>query len=360
MRRGFLRLRSRFAPRRGLIQLGYLRELGFVTLLMSGVLFVQQALRTPAAPTVDNPHADQPVYGLTLCASDQTLWVSRERYGISHINLADGTETDRWLLFQSEASFAAHGGNQQTLTLRYGLDRRLDLLRGSETIHSEVLPEAFGIMTDTDVSSDGRVGVVVSNGGDMKIWALKDPDGLIVEAKQFPVPDQLDHAALSPDGKTIALVNWQSVFLWSLDENRIVTSWKVSHGAKPAARANRADTLAWSPDGQRFAIGFDDGMVRVWDTANQNLLWEHQADQFKVGALAFTSSGTSLVTGGFDKHIRLWDLNRKQLVWEQVQYSRPIHNLIFSADDRRLYSGGLDGKVCEWSASTGALVRELP
>ncbi|MDP1799036.1 MAG: hypothetical protein Q8K78_16195 [Planctomycetaceae bacterium] len=359
MRRGFLRLRSSSAPRRGLLHLGYLRELGFVAMMIGGVLFAQQSFRTPATPDHANSHSEQPVYGMTLTESGKTLWVSRERYGISQINLADGLETDRWLLFQSEASFAAHGGDDFTTTMRYGLDRRLDLFRGNETIHSEVLPEVFGVMADTDVSKNGRVAVVVSNDKAMKVWRVGG-DGTQVDGREFVVPDQLDHVAATPDGKTIALVSWSHVYLWNVDECRVVTSWKVSHGAAPADRNNRADTLAWSQDARHFAIGFDDGIVRIWNVETQSLTWEHKADAYKATAVAFDSTGSKLATGGFDKQVRVWDLTENRMLWEREHHSRSIHNLVFAADDNRLYSGSLDGKVCEWAAATGTIMRDLP
>ena len=359
MGRGPLRLRSSSAHKRGIVHLGYLRELTFVALLMGVVLSLQQAFQAPVVPSNSSAHSTQPVYGMGLDVSGRTLWVARERYGISHIDLAAGLETDHWMLFQSEASFVAQGGQNANTTIRFGMDRRVDLIRGNETIHSEQLPMEFEALSDSDISRDGRFAVAVSNSSDMLVWTI-DNETSQVETSRHNVPQQLDHVSISRDGKMLALVNWESVYLWNRDEAKITASWKTSHGAKPTLRGNRTDTLAWSPDGTRLALGFDDGLVRVWETHQQSLLWEHQADLYKASAVTFDSTGTKLATGGFDKHVRIWDLDHASLIWERSHHQQSIHNLIFTDDDNRLYSGGLDGKVCEWAAASGTLLRDLP
>ncbi len=359
MGRGPLRLRSSCAHRRGFAHLGYLREVCFVALLMGGVLSVQQVFRSPAGPANENAHALQPVYGMGLDTTGRTLWVARERYGVSHVDLRDGQEVDRWMLFQSEASFVAQGGGDVATTIRFGFDNRIDVIRGTETIYSERLPKTFDVVSDTDISHDGRIAVAVANSGTMMVWTI-DRETAQVATYLHAVPDQLDHVSVSRDGNTLALVNWESVYLWSRAEGQIVASWKTTHGAKPTKVGHRADTIAWSPDGSRIALGFDNGIVRVWDTASQSLVWEHQADPYKASAVAFDSTGTRLATGGFDKQVRMWDLDRASLIWEASHHLQAIHNLAFAGDDRHLYSGGLDGKVCEWAAASGTILRNLP
>lgn len=359
MGRGPVRLRSSSAPRRGFFHLGYLREISFVALLMGTVLSIQQSFRSPAAPANDNLHTAQPVYGMGIDTTGRTLWVARERYGISHIDLAEGLEVDRWMLFQSEASFIAQGGTNVTTTIRFGMDHQLDLMRGNETIYSEQLAKGIEVLSDTDISIDGHVAVAVSPTGDLLVWTIDDKTEQ-VDAQRYRVPEQLDHVAVSPDGQSIAFVNWSSVYVWDRDEAKITASWTVKHGARPQLRNNRADSLAWSPEGTRLALGFDDGIARVWDTRDQSLLWEHQADDFKASAVAFDSTGKRLATGGFDKHVRVWDIDQARLIWEGSHHAQAIHNLVFASESNRLYSGGLDGKVCEWVAETGTIVRDLP
>lgn len=359
MGRGPLRLRSSSAHRRGFLHLGYFREMSFVALLMGAILTVQQSLRSPAAPASDNPHKEQPVYGLGFAEAGKTLWIARERYGISHISLADGIETDRWMLFQSEASFVAEGGLDSITTIRLGMDHQVDLMRDGQTIHTESLPKWFSAISDTDIAHDGHIAVAVSNTGHMAVWTMGNSTRNIT-SKVYAIPNQMDHVSISRDGTMMALVNWESVTLWNCEQEKIVQSWSVSHGAKSTKYSNRADALAWSPDGSRLALAFDDGIVRVWDTNDRKLVWEHQADEYKASAVAFDGTGTKLATGGFDKQVRVWDLDSSTLLWQHAYHTKSIHNLVFAERDDRLYSGGLDGKVCEWDVTTGTPVRNLP
>jgi len=66
---------------------------------------------------------------------------------------------------------------------------------------------------------------------------------------------------LSPDGKTLALANpaMLAVDLWDLESGPLRYTLPPSMG--------RILCLNWSPDGQRLAVAWSDGMIEIWNLA---------------------------------------------------------------------------------------------
>jgi WD40 repeat protein len=95
--------------------------------------------------------------------------------------------------------------------------------------------------------------------------------------------------------------------------------------------------VAFSPDGRRLAVGYNDGdcTVRVWDLATGALVRQLRGHTQGVYAVAWNRAGTLLATGSLDRTARLWDAT----VWEEVydwRYGTPVYGVGFSADDRLL------------------------
>ena len=70
-------------------------------------------------------------------------------------------------------------------------------------------------------------------------------------------------------------------------------------------------TVAISPDGHYVAAGSLDKSVRVWDTANGNLverLEGPEGHKDSVYSVAFSPNGRDLVSGSLDKTIKMWEL----------------------------------------------------
>lgn len=358
MRRGSLRPRSLSTHRRGRIPVDYLRELVVITVIIALVLVLQQSFRPNAATIAEHPHRHHPVYALALSRGGEALWISREGYGLSEIDLRQGTECEHRQLCHAEASYSAHGGSDRCLTVRFGFDRSLELLRENEAVHSEVLPERFLDVTECHVSTDGRTAMIITGKGLTKIWR-EQSDGSFA-SRELAIPVGVDYAVLSHDGNRVIIVNPEFVTSWDLQNHREISRWKTTHGTTICTSwRGRAEAMALSSDGAYVALGFGDGTVYIWECATSQLVWESKADAYKMSALAFSPSGF-IATAGFDKTVRLWDWRTDTLKWKSQHHTQAVHNLVFAADESRLYSGGLDGQVVEASALTGDRLRTLP
>ena len=70
--------------------------------------------------------------------------------------------------------------------------------------------------------------------------------------------------------------------------------------------ASPLNTVAWSPDGTRLAVGSDDNCVYVL-TAEGRLLWRGEGHTGLVWSVAWSPDGRGLASGSWDGTVRLWD-----------------------------------------------------
>jgi WD40 repeat protein len=137
-----------------------------------------------------------------------------------------------------------------------------------------------------------------------------------------------------------------------------VRMWRVATGesvAEVLVGARPLTSVAFSPDGSRFATGGYDGAVRVWSTNGASQLLVLQGQLSRVYDVGFGRSRDRVVSAGDDGSARVWDAGGLQTftgrgVTEDVE---------FSHDGRLIATGSDNGDVRLWNPRTGALVRSV-
>jgi WD40 repeat protein len=117
--------------------------------------------------------------------------------------------------------------------------------------------------------------------------------------------------------------------------------------------------LSFSADGQRAALGDDNGSVRVWDVAKRTKLGGNiPAHQAGIGDLALTPDNKYLLTGGLDGEVKVWDLaKRTQPVRTIKAHDQKVLAFAVSADGKRFVTTGGDNLVKLWDVATGRELR---
>lgn len=192
-------------------------------------------------------------------------------------------------------------------------------------------------VTNDAITKPGTGPRVVSAGTDRMV-TVRDPlqGGLPV---RLPHDDIVHALVCSPVGaaQNLCLAGaGGKITIWNLDraalgDGTVAKPMHVLQDAHPSATSPepaRITVLAFSPDGNFFASGADDGSIAIWDTAKccngetAALVYrfdpEHGVDRphaDPITSLTFTPQ-SRLVSAANDKSVRIWHLRQKGAVLE--------------------------------------------
>ncbi len=152
-----------------------------------------------------------------------------------------------------------------------------------------------------------------------------------------------------------------TVWAFSAGANRVASAcddlsiWDVATGELEASWPQPCwvTAMAFAPNADVIAAGYDDGFVRLWNVRNQTRLWEVRAHRSAVSALAFRADGGRLASAGEDRDIHLWDAKTARPLGDLIGHTDRIPGLVWHPDGRRLYSAGWDTTARVWDVEKG-------
>jgi WD40 repeat protein len=154
------------------------------------------------------------------------------------------------------------------------------------------------------------------------------------------------HLAWSPDGKVIATATPKGIVLFD------AVTLSPFQTIDPR---ERAESLAYSPDGRRLACICGEGLIKIWDVKSGQLLRTLTDDKFFT-SVAFNPNGAQIASGDFDGNVKVWDANGDQLQFTLAGPKASVFRLAFSSDGLRILSGNLSGTVKVWHAITSEVI----
>ena len=198
---------------------------------------------------------------------------------------------------------------------------------------------------------------LASAGGDgtVKIW--NSTTGKMIQT--FPAhTDSVVSVAFHPDGKHLASRGADlKVKVWDLT----ATGQAVFTERCDATRKfGSAYTVAFSPDGRQLAAGTD-GVVKVWDWKNRQLLHSLPGHEKNAISVAFSRDGRRLASASTGEGVNLWDTQTGGPPLRTfLAPPHPVSALAFSPDGGRLAEASFNRKVRLWDTATGELRHTLP
>ncbi len=215
-------------------------------------------------------------------------------------------------------------------------------------------------------SPDGET-LVVSTGGSsnrqehrLRLWDVSTGDLLAISEEFDTIAWDV---VFSPNGEMIAtsLRDGRIVFLDTTDLSNL---GGLMHNGE-------VNSLAYSPDGGLLAAGVAEagnGMVYIWDVAQQTIIRSFWAHPYSVPSMAFSPTGQFLATGAVDRSVKVWQVSNGRLLETLAQDGQGT-SVIFSKDGSLLASAMcalsdanlkcLRGEVWLWNVPDWGLIRTL-
>ena len=162
--------------------------------------------------------------------------------------------------------------------------------------------------------------------------------------------DRANALAFSPDGRLLAVGSSLGIYFY---ESR------TGQQARFIPTQTWVRSLAFSPDGETFVTGSYDPVVRLWRVSDGSLLQEFTGHTAWVRSVAYSPDGELLATASDDNTVRLWSVAEKALLKTFTLGMDGARAVAFSSDGQILATGGYDKTVRLWRVGDGALIREL-
>ncbi len=168
-----------------------------------------------------------------------------------------------------------------------------------------------------------------------------------------PNNDSDNQVAFSPDGKFIADIYYDSVYLWDTATGRPSAIFHES------GRAG-FDSLAFSPDGKTLAAARFGGSIYLWNTATRALTTTVRAPgSQRVESLAFSPSGKTLAAADVNGNIYLWDTASWTITAALHGDGGQSAGAIAFSPDRKILAAVATSGTSLWNTTTGTVTATL-
>ena len=159
-----------------------------------------------------------------------------------------------------------------------------------------VTPYLAARVADVRWQPGGRRLLILTHGGRAYSWApLEGTEPRELDAQA----EGVQQAAFEPSGRELLLVG-------SLGSIRLV-DFQTGDVAELRREGTACMAAAWHPTEPRFAVGYDDGSIGLWDAEQHRELVRLSGHRGAVRSLAFSPEGERLASCGYDGWVRVWD-----------------------------------------------------
>jgi WD40 repeat protein len=151
----------------------------------------------------------------------------------------------------------------------------------------------------------------------------------------------------SPDGERLAVGGSKpSVSLFHAMTGRHVETYRKHHAA--------VRTLAWSPDSQLLASASDGPAILIWEATSGKKRRTIRSGLSMINALAWSPDGSRLACAGCDPRVEVWHVQSGRLLFTYPDHADAITSLAWSPNGALIASASEDGTVQVYAAEGSA------
>ena len=251
----------------------------------------------------------------------------------------------------------------------YPATRLWDVETGS--LRHSFVGENYNHNLSMSFSPDGKTfaaaGIDGSVGNQIRFWDVETGTFLrsIEVDRSASADEHVISMAFSPDGKRFAAAHAGGhISLWSALSGlplRVID--EVTNSIAPSI----AIRLVFSPDGKTLAGHMEDGTLRLWNVETATHFHTIAYMPLWITSMSFSPDGKTFAIGsglhtGF---VSLWDtetgtLLRSFTVGKGATATTAVESVAFSPDGNTLATGARDNTLLLWDVKTASLLRSFP
>ncbi|MGA8220344.1 MAG: TIR domain-containing protein [Candidatus Acidiferrales bacterium] len=111
-------------------------------------------------------------------------------------------------------------------------------------------------------------------------------------------------------------------------------------------------SCVWSADKRVALCGGVEGVLRVWNVTDDELLRTFEGHTRPILSVALNSDQRLVLSGGADKTVRLWDLEFGQAVRVLAGHDDEVVQVAWASDGKHAFSADRKGRILNWDFST--------
>lgn len=205
------------------------------------------------------------------------------------------------------------------------------------------------------LSPDGKI-LALNYGEETRLWELATGRMLRTLAGK-----QLESVVWSPDSKILASRREDTIHLWDAATGQEIRPCE--------GHENTVTSIGWSPDSKILASGSYDNTIRLWNPDTGKPIRTLIGHRSPICTICWSPDGKTLASGSTyvandttwsdKKTIRLWDPAIGNEVRHMIGPERDVNSLAWSPDGKTLASGSADKTIRLWNSATGKEIRRI-
>jgi WD40 repeat protein len=194
-------------------------------------------------------------------------------------------------------------------------------------------------------SPDGKHAVSVSDDPKTSVirWDLETGK----EIRRCPLPGQVWHVALHPNGKWAAAAGSDGVFLFDLNTINLLRKGSLLQ------QQRHVQWVQFTRDGKELLLAGDAGSLGLWNTDTEELVQAFVGHKDPVFSAVLSPDGRFVLSGSQDATVRLWNRNTGKEVRQFPGVRTRVTAVSFSPDGKKVLAACLDGMIHFWETETG-------